>query len=265
MRHPLFRNRTAIRARALFVGQRIDLNRLDQGSRIGVAPLLVRAGDSGCVVLFRYGALVHYGLSAEEEAAFLAGLRPWVIDPFSTNIESEEVTVASGHQGAEGVEQGRIVLQDFAVERLQLVADILAKSVVLAYYEMNIAASFDRIEPLAERLRAKGRGGRDSRALLRQIGDTLLTHGKMVARVEVAEKPELLWEHPVLERLYLRLEDEYELRERHLALERKLDLVSRTAETLLGLLQSERGLRVEWYIVILILIEIVLSLYGMFA
>ena len=241
MRHPLFRNRTAIRARALFVGQRIDLNRLDQGSRIGVAPLLVRAGDSGCVVLFRYGALVHYGLSAEEEAAFLANLRPWVIDPFSTNIESEEVTVASGHQGAEGVEQGRIVLQDFAVERLQLVADILAKSVVLAYYEMNIAASFDRIEPLAERLRAKGRGGRDSRALLRQIGDTLLTHGKMVA-----EKPELLWEHPVLERLYLRLEDEYELRERHLALERKLDLVSRTAETLLGLLQSERGLRVEW-------------------
>jgi len=46
-----------------------------------------------------------------------------------------------------------------------------------------------------------------------------------------------------------------------LALERKLDLISRTAETLLGLLQDKRTLRVEWYIVILIVVEIVLYVY----
>jgi uncharacterized Rmd1/YagE family protein len=46
-----------------------------------------------------------------------------------------------------------------------------------------------------------------------------------------------------------------------MALERKLELVSRTAETLLDLLQDKRTLRVEWYIVILIVVEIVLTLY----
>jgi len=71
----------------------------------------------------------------------------------------------------------------------------------------------------------------------------------------------VLWEQPELERLYVRLEDEYELRERHLALERKLDLISRTAETMLDLMQHKRSLRVEWYIVILIIVEILLTLY----
>ncbi|MBN2255575.1 MAG: RMD1 family protein, partial [Deltaproteobacteria bacterium] len=67
-----------------------------------------------------------------------------------------------------------------------------------------------------------------------------------------------------LERLYARLEDEYELRERHVALERKLELISKTAQTLLDMLQAKRTLRVEWYIVILILVEIMLTLYDMF-
>jgi len=86
----------------------------------------------------------------------------------------------------------------------------------------------------------------------------------MVWRAEVGEKPEVLWENPELERLYPRLAEEYELRERHLALERKLDLIARTAQTLLDLLQHQRSLRVEWYIVVLILVEILLTVYAMF-
>jgi len=82
----------------------------------------------------------------------------------------------------------------------------------------------------------------------------------MMGWVEVSEKPELLWDHPEHERLYLRLEDEYELSERHAALDRKLSLLSRTAQTVLSILQDKRTLRVEWYITILIVIEIFITL-----
>jgi len=86
---------------------------------------------------------------------------------------------------------------------------------------------------------------------------------KMVGRVETGEKPELLWEHPELERLYMRLADEYELRERDRALDRKLDVVSRTVETVLGLVQTRSSTRVEWYIVLLIVAELVLAAYSL--
>jgi uncharacterized Rmd1/YagE family protein len=74
----------------------------------------------------------------------------------------------------------------------------------------------------------------------------------------------MLWEHPQLESLYLRLADEFEIDERSAALERKLALASRTVTTVLELLQNRRALRVEWYIVILIVLEIVLMSYELF-
>jgi len=49
--------------------------------------------------------------------------------------------------------------------------------------------------------------------------------------------------------------DEYEIRERHSALERKLELISQTAQTVLEFMQHSSSLRVEWYVVILIVVE----------
>ena len=57
---------------------------------------------------------------------------------------------------------------------------------------------------------------------------------------------------------------EAEIRERGLAMERKLGLISRTAQTLLDLLQARRSLRVEWYIVALFVVEILFNLYQHF-
>ncbi|MEL6382308.1 MAG: RMD1 family protein, partial [Cyanobacteria bacterium J06626_18] len=57
--------------------------------------------------------------------------------------------------------------------------------------------------------------------------------------------------------------DEYELRERLVTLEQKLTLISKTVETSLGILQRNSSHRVEWYIVILIVVEIVLAIYDL--
>jgi uncharacterized Rmd1/YagE family protein len=83
----------------------------------------------------------------------------------------------------------------------------------------------------------------------------------MVGRVEITEKPDVLWDHPELGRFYARLEDEYELVERSHAMERKLTLINETAGTLINLVTDQRGLRLEWYVIALIAIEILLNLY----
>lgn len=263
MTNRLFTGQERIRVRALFLGQRFDLRTFEHAQCLAEVPTVVTAGASGCAVLFRYGVAVVYGLNAVEEVSLIEDLNSFIIEPIS-EVETEEIDLVIDRNELEGVGSRGIRLHEASIERLQLVGGILAKSVVLAHYEKNIADSFDRIEPLASDLQQFGRGGRKGRELLRQIGRTLSIQAKMVGRVEIEEKPELLWENPELERLYLRLEDEYELRERHLALERKLELISRTAETVLGLLQDRRTLHVEWYIVFLIMFEILLTLYELF-
>ncbi|PSB07460.1 hypothetical protein C7B76_28010 [filamentous cyanobacterium CCP2] len=263
MQKTIFTDKETVKGRALFLGESLDLKALETTDYFATQPLVVSAGEQGYAVLFRYGAVVVFGLSSVEEASFLTNFKPFVGDPFSSP-ETEEVVLKHDQSTGGRVENGTIWLQEFSIERLQIVADILAKSVVLAHYEIGTGKVFDQIEPFAETLQRSTKNERWGKELLRQLGRTLSIQHKIVGRVEIIDKPELLWDAPELERLYLRLENEYEIRERHLALERKLDLISRTAETVLDLLQHNTALRVEWYVVILIVVEILLSLYDLF-
>ena len=254
----------AFLARALYVGERIDLRKYVPSVRASAQlPATVPIAGGGVAVLFRYGAVVFFDGALAEQNQFLRELAPLVEDWYE-RPETEEISISVSADKREGVEAGAVVVRNGAIERLQVVAAALGKSVALAQYEADVEADFDRIEPFAVELEQRGRGGRDMRMLLRHIGRGLLNEHKMVARVEVSDRPELLWDHPELEQLYLRLEDEFELQERTEILDRKLGLIARTVETILDLLQRDRSTRVEWYIVILIVLEIVLSVYGLF-
>lgn len=263
MADTLFEGKTSLRVQAMYIGQRIDLRSFEHTTALSTLPLTISAGENGLVVLFRYGVVVFFGMHASEIIGFRKDIQSLVIDPFS-DPEHDEIGLIVNTNEAEGVEQGRIRLQALNLQRLQIVADVLAKSVILAHYEINLARHFDRIEPLAASLRQQGLPGPKGRELLLHIGDILMIEAKMIGRVEVTEKPELIWDYPEYERLYARLEDEFELTERHTALDRKLALLSKTAETLLGILQNKRSLRVEWYIVILIMVDIVISISDKF-
>jgi len=260
---PLFNSKTAIRVRALLLGERLDLKPLRNAEQLAAQPLTLPIADHGCVVLFRYGAAVLFDVPPLQEVAFLGHVKSLLADPLpEPEIETLDLHIAP--DAKEGFERDQLYIQDVGLQRLQIIADALAKSVVLAEYERRVAGTFDRIEPLAARLEQSGGVGFRARELIRHTGRNLLVLHRMVGRVEVGEKPDSLWERPDLERLYLRLEDEFELKERQLALHRKLEVIGQTVETVLDLLQTRRSLRVEWYIVVLIVAEIFLSLYEMF-
>ncbi len=253
-------DRTLISIRSRFVGERLSLKTLEASAPLATNPLTVKAGNHGCAILFRYGVVVLFNLTSMEEASFLESLKPFISEP-AKGLVLEQIKINFDVEEKERLERNVLWLRDRSVERLQMVADIFAKSVILEYYENQIFSLFERIRPFADAIQNQGARRPKDQELLRQIGGTLLIQHKMVGIVEVGEKPDSLWERPDLERLYMRLEDEYELRERLLALERKLQLVSHTAETALELMQHDSSHRVEWYIVALIVVEILLSVY----
>jgi uncharacterized Rmd1/YagE family protein len=249
-----------ILARARIVGERLSLKTLDRAELLATNPLIIRAGETGCAVLLRYGVVITFDLSPQEEQAFLATLQPNIMEPIQSDI-SEDLLIAFRPDAKERLEGDVLWLKEHSAERLQIVAEALGKSVVLNYYEIEIAGIFEAIKPFTIGIQGKNVQSPKEADLLSYIGGTLLIQQKMFGIVEVGEKPDPVWDDPTLDRLYLRLEDEYELRERLVILEQKLSLISRTVETSLNLLQRNSSHRVEWYIVILIVIEIVLALY----
>lgn len=249
-------------ARALVVGERLVLKTLETTDALSTNPLIVKAGSAGCAVLLRYGVVVLFNLSSVEEASFLQSLEPFIKEP-ETEPVSEQLLLAFQPDTKERLERDTLLLKDFSAERLQIVAEALAKSVVLDYYEQKVSSLFDQIKPFTTAIQNPHGRPPKEKDLLRYVGGTLLIQQKMLGIVEVGDKPDPIWDFPDLNRLYLRLEDEYELRERLLILEQKLSLISRSVETTLGLLQQDSSHRLEWYIIILILVEILLSVYDL--
>jgi uncharacterized Rmd1/YagE family protein len=251
------------RAEAALAGTGIDLAALGSTDRTGAAPLLVELGGrpGAAAFLFRYGAVVFFDVAPAGVAEYLRRIGPQIRQAFPPGErETEYLDIRVDPAGREALEHNTLVLADASREKLQLVADVMAKSVSLAHHEKAIERQFERIEPFAGNLAHWGRGGRAARELLHNLGAALLAEHRVVAGTRVDDSPDLLWDHPELERLWARVRDEFEIRERYAALHGKLDLISRTAQTALELLQNRRALRVEWAIVGLIVFEIVLTL-----
>jgi len=256
-------DRPDFKARALLVSDRFDLRTWKAEERIASNPPAVAVPGGGLAVLFRYGVIVFFDTTESEESAFLRLLEPAMGAPIGVP-ETEEIDIHVDPKAREGMHGEQIFIHTDEVERLQIIADVLSKSVVLAFHEGQIAGSFDRIEPLARELEQHGRVAGEAKELVRHLGAMLRSEQLMIGQVAVAEKPELLWERPDLEGLFIRLEDEFELKERNPALRQKLDLVAHTVQTLVQLQQNRRSLRLELYIVILIVVEILLTLYDLF-
>lgn len=244
-----------IQARAL--GERIDTRGMSgERSLVGCVPFQT---EHGTALVYRFGCVVFFDTGNEGREQLLSQIGDKVVGPFTDVAEEVAEFIVAVGQATHIAEDG-LVLGTRDLETLYTIGDVLAKSVVLEHYERRIAAAFDNLEPLTLALATTGRTIERSKSLVQQIALGLLAEHRLIGRVEVAEKPDLLWDRPDLERVHSWLVREYEIKERQLALERKLALVSRTAQVLLDLLNVRRSLRVEWYIVFLIVVEVVLML-----
>ena len=251
-------------AHALLIGDRINTAGFE-GQVLSNTPLALRIGANGTAVVFRYGVVVFIGLTADEEAEFVERLQTRTFGKI-TPSEEEWAKIQIARESGEPIPVGGpIPVMDFSLDRILVVSDALAKSVVLGRDEKEVANVFDTIDPFARELARLGKTSRNRTDLLKLMGNALLVQHRLSGRVAVAEKPDVLWDRPDLERLYARLEDEYELSERVETLNRKLAVIADTATTLADIVDTKRSLRLEIIVVFLIAFEIVITFYEIYA
>lgn len=249
-------------ARALQLAERIDLKGLERPEQFSSNPLAFKAGSGGTVVLFRFGAAVFIGLNPLEEEAIVKDLAGRLIDPLEER-ETEAVQIVVKADGDDQpLPNGTICLKSDAPERLLLLAEALATSVAFAYDERRISQAFDKVVPIASSLKRRKLLAGSQGNLVEQIGEALLIQQRLAGRVELADRPDVLWDHQELERFWVKLTDEYDLGPRARAVGQKLAVIRETADTMADLLSTRTSHRLEWYIIVLICLELLLGLYN---
>jgi uncharacterized Rmd1/YagE family protein len=247
-------------ARALLVGDRIDTVGLERSDMISTTPLALRLGPAKFAALYRFGVAVFVGLTAVEEETFLEQIDGRIVGKRDRKNEETATLEILPQYEDRVLPGGPIQMPDLSAARFLVVAEALAKSVALARDEGKLGSVFDVIEPFAGDLARTGRAPWNRRKMLKLTGQALLAQHRISGRVAIEEKPDVLWDHPDLERLYARLEDEYELRERARAVTQKLDVIVETGQALTDIFDVDRATRLEAMIVILIVVEIVIAL-----
>ncbi|OYU34576.1 RMD1 family protein [Novosphingobium sp. PASSN1] len=251
---------------ALPPGEQLIVHARHLGTRIDTrglaADLVLRdlASAAGLTFAFRYGVAVTFCTSAERIPALDMALLAHVQEPAEQqDIETASVLFTDG--GKERVDDdGVIHLADETEPRLLLVATVLAHSVMLSRDEMLVSEVFASSVPLVADLQVNGKARLSIPAVMRMVGGVLAARHRVMGTAQAGERPDLLWDHPDLDRLYTRLEAEYELGERAEVLERKFGALGDFTDVLLDIAQDKRAVRLEVAIIALIAVELLLSI-----
>ncbi|RTL72241.1 MAG: RMD1 family protein [Hyphomicrobiales bacterium] len=250
--------------RALLLGESLDLKGLERSDSYAQSPLAFRAGAAGTAMLFKSGAAVFFNMTPVEEEDLIRGLDGRIVDPLAEReIETVRVIAKGGEEELVST-TGVLQVKGVEPERLLLIAEALAVSVGFAHDERRIAGAFDRVEPVAATLMERKLPTGPQSELLEQIGEALLIQKRLAGRMDLDEKPDVLWNHPELERFWARLVDEYDLPQRARAIERKLTVIRESADIIRDLITTRTSFRLEWYVIALIAIEIGIGLYDRF-
>jgi uncharacterized Rmd1/YagE family protein len=246
--------------RALQLGERIDIKGLERADGFSKNPLAFSTPSGGAVVLFKSGAAVFIGLNPIEEDDIIRGLGERVSGP-ATDREIETADIAIKSDDDTVAANGTVHLKNAEPYRLLLVAEALAIAVSLSYDERRVGRAFDRVAQVAEGLKAGTLLSGKRSDTLAEIGEALTIQSRLAGRIGMDDKPDVLWDHPELERLWVKLADEFDLKSRANAVAQKLAVIRDSTETLGDMLSTRTSHRLEWYIIALIAFEIGLSLY----
>lgn len=161
------------------------------------------------------------------------------------------------------VQFDRVFLSELTLPRLKILALLLAQSAAMDYYHQDIQEIFTQTERITLGLQKKGTLPGHVKDLLKFIGICITTKNDILATLSLFDKPDPTWEDPDLDRLYIDLRNELEIHDRFRALESKLRMIQDNLVLLVELSKHRSSWRLELIVVLLILFEVLLSLWQM--
>jgi len=215
--------------------------------------------QEGEVFLYPFGVVVFRDVPREEREAQLARLhaaRPGL----TTEVVREDFTVREEEGQRIRIAEGALTVDRLTGARAAIVAQTVAQSAAMEYYERIVDDLFTRTGDLVSRLETRGTVPVRVRPLHRFIGQAIGTRNEVLSVLHLLDKPDAVWDDPAMDRIYEDLRGEFDLADRYQALESKLRGVQESLELVLDVARDRRLVLLELAIVFLIVVELLLSL-----
>lgn len=222
------------------------------------------------IFFFKDGATVFWNMPQVERASVLKFLRRHQEKPYNEDLVYEEYdrmhyTYQIGPSHLNGDE---IVLRQIAdktdlnLQRLEKYAfsNALALSVSLSIWEAMLDQYVESIEFILQDLKDGKNIKMTERDVLRKAGHLLTLRHLINLRSDLLDPPDAYWDREDLEEIYIKTCQYLDIARRTRVMNEKLNHCTELTTMLQELLKDKHHTRLEWMIIILIMIEVVFEI-----
>lgn len=243
-----------------------DIDRLFGGAAKtqSATKLVYQENECSYFFIYRFGSIIFFNVEPTRQTSILERVK-MLVGQKPEMLTSEEflLEVRSGEKSSVGFE--RATLDRLSIEKIDLLALILAQSTALEYFENKVEDLLKKTDDIGETLKQRGRLSRSSSEIKKFIGHCITTKQDLVSSLYLLDKPDETWNDQALDSLYREAADMFEIKERYKTLDYKLRMTQENLELISDLLQYRNANYLEWAIIILIAFEIVLFLLPIYS
>ncbi|OGG51790.1 hypothetical protein A3D72_04480 [Candidatus Uhrbacteria bacterium RIFCSPHIGHO2_02_FULL_57_19] len=252
----------SLKIKATYLAKGIDLDKAV--AKMSEPPIfrqpnrvLYKLGETQYALLYSFGVIVYLGATPEQEAEFKKTVHSAFNEP-ERKIWSDEYEVeVDSALPQDAVEFERVRVRELTPDRVDIICRIMAQSVAITQFDIQVDGIIKRFGSVYEGLGRSGRLRVSPRDLLRTIGTNDEILRSIIAELALLNVPQITWTDPSIERLWADLRGNFEMQDRFERLQFKLDYLRSSTEQLFDILQTRRSMRLELFLGLLFIIEVV--------
>ena len=226
--------------------------------RIIKGALLIE-NDRSWSVVFNYGAVVHWNVSAEQQAKLHQILLNHAENPLAV-IEEENFTFALDCPVTRIIED-HIEIESSDPILIFSLSQGMAQSIKLASFETNAITTINNTSYIPKSLAENGSIKLSRHKIAKIRGQLFLTKSDIILNYDLLDTPDFFWEYPEYEAFYSITAKYLEIAPRTEVLSKKLETIHELFEMLADEQKHRHSSILEWIIIWLIAFEIVMMLF----
>ncbi|HZY36674.1 MAG TPA: RMD1 family protein [Mucilaginibacter sp.] len=206
------------------------------------------------IYVFKYGVVCFLNYDPVRISEFLRLIYAYCRNKFDESLEEEFKIQTNSARNKIGFNSIEIMGSD--IEVLRLIMLNVSQSVALDYYQEQTSKLLEETNYHTQILEEKGSLNISGIKLKKYIGKTLLLKNRIAENLYIFDAPPETWEDENLNKIHNDLNRTFDLRERFRNIQEGLSIIKDNYELFRDLLQYRTSFRLEWVIIILIMVEV---------
>ncbi|MFD2562841.1 RMD1 family protein [Aquimarina rubra] len=207
------------------------------------------------VYVFKYGVVCFYNIDENQIEKICSEILVFARNHNIGNMsESMEITLGGS---SNLVSFSQVSLKEFSLESLRLIMLNVSQSVALDNYANISEQILEDTKVHTTYLEEKGKLDIGGKKLKKYIGRVLNIKNKISENLYIFDSHDVTWDDEILNKLDQDLKRVFDLKDRYRSIQDQVEIIKENLELFKDIMFHKESSKLEWIIIILILVEVV--------